>query len=403
MSCPRTERQRRFLALAAEVTDAIAARAERADRENVFPYENFRDLHQTGLLTLTIPVAFGGLGANVLEFALVQERIAHACGSTGLAASMHLSLLGRIGESALWPEDVYRRICDDVIRRGALINAVNSEPDLGSPSRGALPSTTAARTPTGWRINGHKRWASLAPALTYLYSLATAIEDDEPPHRANFLIPADAPGVHIEATWDNLGMRATASHDVVYNNVQVGVDACLPAESANSNEAASWFMIPGAAVYLGIAQAARDAAVAFAKDRRPNGMAGSIAELQTIQHKVAEMELLLLQSRTLLYDTAEQWLASPDERPALYWKLVAAKYSVTNTALRVTDLALRVTGSAGLYLGSPVQRYFRDARTAFGHPPMEDAILTMIGKTALGLPIEPPAQAAPPRAVATAA
>ena len=64
---------------------------------------------------------------------------------------------------------------------------------------------------------------------------------------------------------------------------------------------------------------------------------------------------------------------------------MAAKYTVTNTALRVTDLALRVAGSAGLFSGSPLQRYFRDARTALGHPPMEDAVLTLIGKTALGL------------------
>src|SRR3954468_8859897 len=195
MKYPRTDRQRRFLALVDEVRDSIAARAEQVDRENVFPYESFRDLHRVGLLALTIPERHGGLGANPLEFALVQERIGHACGATGLASAMHLSMLGRIGDGALWPEEIYRRICDDVIRNGALINAVNSEPDLGSPSRGALPSTTAERTPTGWRINGRKRWASLAPALTYIYSLATAIDGDEPPHRANFLIPANARGV----------------------------------------------------------------------------------------------------------------------------------------------------------------------------------------------------------------
>src|SRR4051812_23850503 len=183
MRYPRTERQRRFLALVDEVRDRVAARAEQVDRENVFPYESFRDLHQAGLLALTIPECFGGLGANPLEFALVQERVGHACGATGLASAMHLSLLGRIGDGALWPEEIYGRICDDVIRRGALINAVNSEPDWGSRCRGAPPSPPAERTPTGWRINGRKRWESRAPALTYIYSLPTAIDGDEPPHR----------------------------------------------------------------------------------------------------------------------------------------------------------------------------------------------------------------------------
>jgi alkylation response protein AidB-like acyl-CoA dehydrogenase len=164
-----------------------------------------------------------------------------------------------------------------------------------------------------------------------------------------------------------------------------------------------WHIIPSAAVYLGIAQAARDDAVAFARDRRPNGMSGSIAEVQTIQHKIAEMEVLLLQARTLLYDTAEQWVARPDERSDIGWQLAAAKYTVTNTVIRVTDLALRVAGSAGLYNSSPLQRYFRDARTALGHPPMEDAMLTLIGKTALGLLPEERAEKVAAPMVSTAA
>ncbi len=81
----------------------------------------------------------------------------------------------------------------------------------------------------------------------------------------------------------------------------------------------------------------------------------------------------------------------PQRRSQLGWQLIAAKLSVTHTSLRVTDLALRVAGSAGLFLGLPLQRYFRDARTALGHPPMEDAALTLIGKTALGIdPIPAP-------------
>lgn len=385
MSFPKTDRQARLIALAESVAAPIASRAAGVDAANDFPWENFRDLHRAGYLSLTIPERLGGHGANVLEYALAQERIAHACGSTGLASAMHLSLLGRIAELDHWPAGIYEGICRDVIEHGALINAVNSEPSLGSPSRGGLPSTTAERTPTGWRINGRKSWASLAPALGYIYSLATVI-DDEAPRRGNFLIPASSPGVRVEPTWDNLGMRATASHDIVFDQVEVGEDALLPAEGpGGSGESVVWHLVPGAAVYLGIAQAARDEAVGFARSRRPNGMAGPIAELQTVQHKVAEMDLLLLQARTLLYATAEQWVIAPETRPEIGWHLIAAKYTVTNTALRVTDLALRVAGSAGLASTSPLQRFFRDARTALGHPPMEDAVLTTIGKTALGL------------------
>jgi alkylation response protein AidB-like acyl-CoA dehydrogenase len=386
MDYSNTPRQAELVALADSLTGPIAARAGAVDRAGTFPYENFRELHQAGYLGLTIPRDVGGLGADPLEFALAQERLAHACGSTALAVNMHLTVLGRLGETRIWPEETFARVCEHVVTNGALINQVNSEPDLGSPSRGGLPGTTAERTPTGWLINGRKRWASLAPALSYMFTMATVLDGDTPPHRGNFLIPASAPGVRVEPTWNNLGMRGTASDDVVFTNVEVPREALLPAEgSTTPGDGLGWSAFGGAAVFLGIAGAARNAAIAYARERRPIGMPGPIAELQTIQHRIARIELDLLTARTLLYATAEWWIARPDERDAQLWRLAAAKHTVTNAAIRITDEALRVTGSAGLSASSPLQRYFRDARTSIGQPPLEDAALTTIGKAALGL------------------
>ena len=114
-------------------------------------------------------------------------------------------------------------------------------------------------------------------------------------------------------------------------------------------------------------------------------MIGAIAELPTVQHRIAEMEILLWQAHTLLLATADEWQRSPNRRDELMWKLGALKYTLTNHVLKVTEIALRVAGSAGLAHSSPLQRHFRDARTAIGHPPMDDAVLTQIGKQALGL------------------
>jgi alkylation response protein AidB-like acyl-CoA dehydrogenase len=392
MDYPKTERQATFIALADSLTGAIAARADEVDRQGRFPFENFREMREAGFLALTIPERFGGLGADPLEYALAIERIARACGSTALAANMHLTLIGKLGETGIWPEEIYARVSRDVVENGALINSANSEPEMGSPSRGGLPTTTAERTPTGWRINGRKRWASLAPALTYMLVLATIVDGDKPPQRGNFLVPAATPGIEIVNTWDNLGMRGTASEDVVLSNVEVPLDALVRVDGSSvPGDGNGWSAFGGAAVFLGIAQAARDEAIRFAQTRRPNGMAGPIAELQTIQHRVAAMELDLLQARTLLYATAEWWIAHPEERGARAWRLAAAKNTVTNAAIRVTDEALRVAGSAGLAATSPLQRYFRDARTSIGQPPIEDIALTMIGKAALGLSSGPPA------------
>ena len=149
---------------------------------------------------------------------------------------------------------------------------------MGSPSRGGMPTTTAERTPRGWVINGRKRWASLAPALTYMLTLATVVDGDAPPRRGNFLVPASSPGVCVEETWDNLGMRGTASDDVVFTNVEVPFDALVPVDgSPVPGDGLGWSAFGGAAVFLGIGQAARDAAVRFARERRPNGMDGPIA------------------------------------------------------------------------------------------------------------------------------
>ncbi|MCC7023308.1 MAG: acyl-CoA/acyl-ACP dehydrogenase [Thermomicrobiales bacterium] len=389
MDYPKTPRQAEFIALAEALAGPIAGRADEVDRSGRFPIENFRELHEAGFLGLTIPERFGGLGADPLEYALAIERIARACGSTALAANMHLSLMGKLGETGVWPEETYARVARDIVGRGALLNSANSEPEMGSPSRGGLPTTTATRTPTGWVINGRKRWTSLASALSYMLVLATIV-DEGAPRRGNFLAPAETPGIAVLNTWDNLGMRGTGSDDVVFTNVELPLDALVQIDgSAVPGDGNGWAAFGGAAVFLGIAQAARDEAVRFAQTRRPNGMAGPIAELQTIQHRIARIELDLLQARTLLYATAEWWLAHPEERGERAWRLVAAKNTVTNAAIRVTDEALRVSGSAGLAAASPLQRYFRDARTSIGQPPIEDIALTTIGKAALGL-LSPP-------------
>ena len=383
---PKTERQAEFMALADHLAAHAAERAPENDREATFPFETFDEMRRTGYLALTVPEEYGGRGANVLELVLAQERLARGDGSVALAASMHLGLIARQATTRTWPEPVFARICRAIVEDGALINSAASEPALGSPSRGGLPATVGVRMPDGWRISGRKSWASLSPALRYATIMATIEEEGKAPRRTNFLVPMDAPGVRIELTWDNLSMRATGSHDLILDNVLVPNDALLPPEEAiGIGDPRGWSILYGT-VYTGIASAARDFAVDFARGRRPGGQAGaSIAEYQTVQHRIAEMDVLLLQSRSILYGAAETWVERPELRDAIAWQLLASKYVATNNAIRITDLALRVVGSAGLARSRPLERYFRDARAGLGNPPMDDIALTQIGKAALGI------------------
>jgi alkylation response protein AidB-like acyl-CoA dehydrogenase len=385
---PKTNRQAALIELADRLAGPIAARAARYDRSGEFPFENVEEMRQAGYLAITVPEEYGGFGADAWETALAQERIARACGSTALLTTMHLALIGRLGAGKAWPEPVYAAVCREVVANGALINTINSEPTMGSPSRGGMPSTSLVRQPDGsWLLSGHKSWGSLAPGLTFMSIMCAVIDGDEPPRRANVLVRADQPGIRIVETWDTLGMRATASHDVVLENVCLPADTPILADaSQDALRTGGWSLFPSMTVWYGIAAAARDAAIAYACERTPTGMTAPIAGLQTIQHRVAEMELLLWQAGTVLSATAERWLAAPlEERAGMDWEMAGTKRTVANNAIEVTDLAMRVVGAASMSRDMPLERYYRDVRAGLGQPPMEDVALTIVGKAALGL------------------
>jgi alkylation response protein AidB-like acyl-CoA dehydrogenase len=383
---PKNAHQAEILAMAERLSDTAASHAARYDRENGFPFETFQEVRKSGYLALTVPKEYGGRGERVLEVALAQEALARGDGSLALTVNMHLQLIARLGETRAWPEVLFAKVCRDIVDTRALINAAHSEPELGSPSRGGLPVTTVERVDGGWKISGRKSWVTGAPALRYTTVIATFREEGKDPRRLSFLVPMDAPGVSVVETWDNLGMRATASHDVVLDGVVVPDEYRLPGdEAAGKGDPRAWTLTT-AAVYTGIAAAARDFAVEFARGRRPAGQQGaSIAEFQTVQHRVAEIDLLLLQSRSILYGTAEAWDEQPELRDRIAWQVAAAKLTATNNAIRVTDLALRVVGSAGQARSLPLERYFRDVRAGLGQPPIDDIALTQIGKGALGI------------------
>ncbi len=365
--------------------EIAAAQADAHDRNNTFPHDTFRALHESGYLSLTVPLEFGGLGATPLEAMLAQERLAHGSGAVGLGATMHLGAMGGLADSRSWPFALLERVFHEVVTEGALINGLASEPELGSPSRGGGFRTTATRVPGGWSINGRKTWSTLSPGLAYGTVLLTVQEEDGRETRGSMLVPMSSPGIRIDETWDNLSMRATGSHDVVFENVFVPDELRLPQpQGLPASQVSGWTLL-GSAVYLGIAQAARDFAVQFAKDRVPSGLGKPIAELQTVQHRIAHIDVLLLQARSVLYGTAETWEQQPEQRNAIAWQFAAAKYTVTNNAIEITDQALRVVGSVGLQRKHPLERYFRDARAGLGNPPMDDVALTLIGKHALGL------------------
>lgn len=382
---PKTERQAEFMAMADELAGIAAAQADAHDRDNTFPFDTFAALKERKYLTLTVPEEFGGRSATPLEVMLAQERLARGNGSVALGATMHLTVVAGLADARAWPEPLLERFLREVAQDQVMINSAASEPDLGSPSRGGMYATTATRDGDGWRINGRKTWTTLSPILNYTIVLLSEVQEDGSSIRGNFLVPMDSPGVRVEQTWDNLGMRATGSHDVVYDNVYVPNVLRLPPSTEAPNSKVSRWSLVGSSVYLGIASAARDWIIEYAKHRKPAGMPGPIAELPTIQHKIAQIDVKLLQARAVLYSTIEAWENYPEHRAEIGWQFAAAKHTVTNNAVEITDLAMRIAGSAGQFKKFPLERYFRDVRSGLGNPPIDDIALSIVARSALGI------------------
>jgi len=376
----KTSDQRKWLMKTEKLSKEFAKRADYNDRNGTFPFENFDALKTEGYLHLTIPKEFGGHGVSLYEFLLVQEKIAQGDGATALSLGWHLGIMMHLHVTKKWDEEIYKQICQDVILNKTLINSAATEPNSGSPARGGKPETTAFREKDTWIINGKKIFTSLAPALDYFIVPATIEETGE---IGDFLIPRETPGVVIEETWDTVGMRATRSDDLILTNVRLHESALVERKEKKERPSAQGWLLHIPACYIGIALAARNEAVSFAKAYQPTSLPHPIKEVPEVRRKVAEIDIKLTSARTLLYTTADKWDETPQqERGKLVYDLAIAKTIVTNTAVEVVDLAMRIVGGQSLYSSNPLQRYYRDVRAGLHNPPSDDITYKILGDRA---------------------
>jgi len=278
---PDVESDAAFAARLQGITQQLAETAQHYDESAEFPHANFRLLHEHGLLGLTVEAALGGGDADLERARQVISAVARGEPSTALILVMQYLQHARMRQAKNWPEPLYRQVALDAVRNGALINALRVEPDLGSPSRGGLPATVARRTAEGWRIDGRKIYSTGSHGLSWLNVWARS--DDADPRVGVWLVPRDSPGVRIVEDWDHLGMRATSSHEVIFDNVLVPLEHAVntsPARSAQPELDATgllWMSVLLSSVYDGIAQSARDWLVDFLEQRAPSNLAAALS------------------------------------------------------------------------------------------------------------------------------
>ncbi|KRB49457.1 acyl-CoA dehydrogenase family protein [Phenylobacterium sp. Root700] len=364
-------------ALLPDLTAAFAATAAEHDRDSSFPFENFAALHRHGLLALTAPPRLGGGGADLPTTLKVVQAVARGEPATALVLTMqylfHASLDGRGG----FTDDLKARVVRDAVEHGALINALRVEPELGTPARGGLPATIARRTADGWSLSGRKIYSTGSPALTWM--IVWARTDEDTPRVGGFLVHRDAPGRRIEETWDHTGLRASGSHDVIFENTPIpehhALAPRLPSAPQPPDPAmAVWSPVLTAAIYDAVARSARDWFVQFLLDRKPANLGESLATLPRFQELVGQIDGLLLQNRVLLESAAEGRLG------AAHGGLV--KHLVTENAIAAVEKAIAATGNPGLSRANPLQRHYRDVLCGRVHTPQADIVLTGAGKAA---------------------
>jgi alkylation response protein AidB-like acyl-CoA dehydrogenase len=392
-----------LLAEAARLADEFALTAAHHDATGEFPFANFERLHEAGLLGLVTAREHGGLGGGLTEAQAVIAEIGRGEPSTALVLAMHYNGHYSISRLGKWPRHLVERITRANLEGPALINAAQAEPRVGSPSHSKLPETIARRDGSVWRINGHKNYVTGIPTLRWVTLLAVTGEPE--PRLASFLVPTDAAGFRVEKTWNAAGMRATASDDIILEDVVVPLEDLIEAQPASEplrrpETATAFFFSCIGAVYQGVARAARDRLVAFLATYSPASLGAPLSTVPRIQEGLGDIEVRLATSARLLRSLGEDVDAS---RP-VGTDAMTVRHVVIDNAVAVTSLALELAGNPGLNRDFQLERHHRDTITARSHAPQNHMIRTIAAKAAFARhaaqPAKPAAAASPKLAAA---
>lgn len=371
----------------ARVVDLLAARAEEADRETGFPYAQVEEVHRAGLLTLTTHRRYGGPGAGLAETVRVLTALGRGDPSVALITAMTLIVHAVQAREGGWPEDLYAEVLAESRTGPVLVNALRAEPELGTPARGGLPATVARRTEDGWRVSGHKVFCTGSEGLAWM--LVWARTDEPRPRTGTFLVRGDSPGAEVVPTWNHLGLRASAGHDVVLRDALVREDAVIglaPADGSpesGPDTARTWSNLAVPAVYLGVAQAARDWLVRFLHERTPSALGRPLATLERFHTAVGEIETKLIGAEELITSLAKRVDQGQGEAHEAAPRTGPAKLLASRAAVESVELAVSLVGNPGLTFANPLQRHLRDVLCARVHTPQDDSVLTTAGRAAL--------------------
>ncbi len=332
----------------------IAPHAAQWDRDATFPVDTFKKMGELGFLGIPFPEEYGGAGGDMVSYCLAVEQIGRACGGTGLSYEAHVSLacypLWKFGT-----EEQKQKYLVPLASGQGLGSFGLTEPGAGSDAGGT--KTTAVREGDDWVITGNKIFITNGGYARTV--VLTAVTDPAQRGISAFIVPTDSPGFSTAKPYEKMGMRASNTVELILDHVRVPAENMLGSPNVGFRQFLSTLdggRVAISALALGIAQAAFETALEYAKQRVQFGR--SLSKFQSIQNKLADMAMHLDLSRNAVFKAA--WLH--DQGRPFTLEAAFAKLFSSETCTRTCDQAIQILGGNGYMQDYPVERHLRDAK-----------------------------------------
>ena len=359
---------------AAAIGSTLAVHAARHDAEGSFVTEAYDALRDSGLLKVGVPAELGGDGATISELTALQRELAHHCGSAALASSMHQHVVAftvwRFRRNLPGAEATLRRVAEEGV---VLVSTGGGDY--------THPRGEAVKVDGGYRVTGRKRFASQSSHGTVMATMFVYDDPEQGRRVLNVAVPIESPGVIVADNWDTLGMRGTASNDIVIEDVFVPDERVLANrpygvvdQPLQVISEIAFPIISG--VYLGVAEAAYQAAVAAAAPKADSVIVQR--QLGLMRHKLRVASWALDGALAAVGD-------DPEPSPETYLAVMSAKAEIAEAGVQVCELAMDVAGGSAFFKGSVIERCYRDIRAAKFHPLTPEDTLVETGRHALGI------------------
>ncbi len=365
--------------------ERIAPIAAHYDETGEFPYETVMEMGRLGLMGIEIPEEYGGAGMDTIAYVLAMEEISKVDAAHGVIMSVNNSLFGhsllRFGT-----EEQKRKYLTPVAS-GQVIGAYSlTEPMSGSDAGNMRSRAVLSEDGTHYIINGTKSWVTSGPVARYIV-LFTMTEPEKRHHGITaFVIDTERPGFARGKKEPKLGIRASATSEIYFDNYKAPLEDVLGKPGEGFKIAMSVLdagRIGIAAQALGIAEAAYEASVQYARQREAFG--APIGTFQMIQQKIADMKTRIEAARLLIYNAALAKMRSKETGERYTLEAAMAKLFASETAMWVTTQAVQIHGGMGYSKELPIERYFRDAKITEIYEGTSEIQRIVIARHELGL------------------